>query len=346
MRTPRDEMNLHSPPPTGPHPQARPCIRLLSRFVFCLALWAAVVLVSEAAARATEGLTVAAASSLQVALRDVDIAWRAQGAAPLTMVFSASGQLARQIENGAPYDVFAPADPVWLERLAQQGAIEPGSITIYAQGSLALAVGAEATLLHAPEVLDAQALGILRRADFRVIGVANPSFAPYGAAAQAALRAAGLWELLAPRLVYGDNVRQVLTYVQTGNAEAGLVAASLLPRSRRNWRPIRPDLYPPLYQAVGVVAATRHPEAARAFAAFLSGPLAQPLLERYGFRPPQEDTGTETPHGNVPGAGVSTGSPGTAATADAAADGRAAALATIPGAALATAPSAARKVAR
>ncbi len=267
----------------------------------CLALWAAVMPARAAGAPSGQGLTVAAASSLQLVLRDIDMAWRARGGAPLTMVFSASGHLARQIESGAPYDVFAPADPVWLERLVERGAVEPGSVTVYARGQLALAVRGDSKLLHAPDVLDRRGLSMLRRADFRVIAIANPAFAPYGAAAREALRAAELWELLEPRIVYGENVRHALTYVQTGNAEAALVAASLMPRGRRSWRPIQLDLYPPLRQAVGVVAATRQPVAARAFAAFLSAPGAQPLLERYGLHPPRRPgIPVDAPHPGSP----------------------------------------------
>jgi molybdate transport system substrate-binding protein len=237
-------------------------------------------------ARAAEPLTVAAAASLQLAFRNAQAAWEGQGGGKLTLVFSASGILAQQIEQGAPYDLFASADEGYVRDLAARGLLLPDSKAIYAEGVLALIVRSPQALARAPEVLDGPALGLLRAPAFKVIALANPAFAPYGVAARQALERAGLWSLLQPRLVYGDNVRQTLTYVQTGDADAALVSASLIAARADTWRPLAPTLYDPIRQALGVVTRSAHRAEARRFAAFLLGPEGRRILSRYGLRPP------------------------------------------------------------
>lgn len=258
----------------------------MHRLPIAVAVLAASLLLMRAGAPAAQGLTVAAAASLQAALREVEPAFRADGHPAPTLVFGASGSLARQIENGAPYDLFASADTVTVERLAAEGLLVAGSLRAYAQGRLALAVAEPGLLRDAPPVLDGPTLARLRLAGVRAIAIANPAYAPYGVAAREALQAAGLWEALQPRLVYGDNVRQALTYVDTGNAEAGLVAASLLVGTERTWRPVDGALHRPIRQSLGIVAASPRRTDAEAFAAFLLGPRGQAILGRHGLQPP------------------------------------------------------------
>ena len=141
-----------------------------------------------------------------------------------------------------------------------------------------------------PEVLDSPELQILRRADFAVIALANPQFAPYGKAARQALEQAGLWELLHKRFVFGDNVRQVLTYLDTGNADAALISASLLVDSNQTWKPVSPHLHGPLRQGAALLTRPRHPQAGRKFLQFLQGDDARGILRRFGYSPPPGET--------------------------------------------------------
>lgn len=257
------------------------------RFIAAVCVLLAAGAVLAAAPPRARALTVAAAASLQTALRDVEQAWQGAGHAPLTLVFGASGSLARQIENGAPYDVFASANAAWVEGLRRKGLIAEGSVVSYAEGQLALAVADARLLAGQAEPLDAAALRLLRNPDVRVIALANPELAPYGAAAREALQRAGLWADLKPRLVYGDNVRQTLTYVDTYNAEAGLVAASLLVGTQRTWRRIDPALHAPIRQVLGIVADSPRPDAARRFTQFLLGKRGQAILQGHGLGPPR-----------------------------------------------------------
>jgi molybdate transport system substrate-binding protein len=124
------------------------------------------------------------------------------------------------------------------------------------------------------------------------VAIANPEHAPYGRAAVQALRSAGVYDRVQPRLVFGENIGQTLQFVQTGNADAGIVALSLAraPAVRptgRYWL-IPASFHPPIRQAAGVTVGSRQPELARAFLAFLNGPIGRPVMRRYGFALPGE----------------------------------------------------------
>lgn len=226
-------------------------------------------------------IIVAAASSLQGPFRELAIVFaRRHGQRP-TLVFGASGSLAQQIANGAPYDVFASADERWIGRLVKRGRIDADSVAVYAVGRLALVTHRPGVMANLPEVLTARHLRLLTAPGIKVIALANPRHAPYGAAAREVLRGAGLWERLAPRLVYGQNVRQTLTFVESGNADAALVAASMMPRGTRPWPLISAALHSPIRQAVGRVAGTPRREAAGRFIAFLLSPAGRDILRAY-----------------------------------------------------------------
>ena len=134
----------------------------------------------------------------------------------------------------------------------------------------------------------AVALDDLRNPAIQHITIANPEHAPYGVAAKEALIHAGVWEAVEPRLVYGENVRQTLQYIQTGDAQAGIVALSVADVPEITWKLIDADLHTPLRQALAVVKSSSQPDAARAFAAFINGPEGRPIMQRYGFVLPGE----------------------------------------------------------
>jgi molybdate transport system substrate-binding protein len=230
----------------------------------------------------SEPLTVAAAASLQPVFKEIG---RVFQGGEVTFVFGASGNLAQQMEHGAPYDLLVSAEEAWVRALATKGVIDPASVRPYARGGLAVVL--YPPLVFAPERkrLDEQALGLLRAATIRHIALANPAHAPYGIAARQALRSAGLWEALRPRLVFGENVRQTLSFVETGNAEAGLVAESVAHGSRLPWLPVAAELHAPIRQALGIRQATGLRRRAEQFVALLSASAGREILRRYGLVP-------------------------------------------------------------
>jgi molybdate transport system substrate-binding protein len=226
-------------------------------------------------------ITVAAASDLQFAFADIAELFEQETGQQVTLVFGSTGQLAQQIENGAPYDLFAAANVDFIHQLQEKGLVLGDSVTLYARGRLVLVVNREAgvTAASLEDLLDPA---------IRQVAIANPEHAPYGIAARQALEAAGLWETLRPRIVYSENVRQALQFVQTGDAQAGIVALSVAGVPEITWTLIDESLHQPLDQALAVVASSPQPEAAGEFARFVNSELGRPVMIRYGFVLPGE----------------------------------------------------------
>lgn len=223
---------------------------------------------------------VAAASDLQAAFPALAEGFRTETGRTVEFVPGASGQLARQIAQGAPFDVFLSADRGFVEGLARAGALRPGPVRSYATGSLVLAVYRDANVAVG-------GLDDLARPEVKRIAIANPDHAPYGRAAKTALEHAGLWERVRPKIVQAESVRQALQFVRTGNAEVGLVGLAIADVPEIRAIPIDGSLHEPIDQALGVIARRGHAEAAESFARFLIGEAGQGILKRYGFHPPQ-----------------------------------------------------------
>ena len=162
----------------------------------------------------------------------------------VVFVFGSTGLLTRQIENGAPMDLFAAANVSYIEQLEQKGLIIPGTKAIYARGRITLWTPAESNLRL-------EGIADLARPEVQRIAIANPDHAPYGLAARQALETAGIWERVKPKLVYGDNIRQTLQYAETGNVEVAIVALSLSMQSRGRWTLIPEELHKPIDQGIG-----------------------------------------------------------------------------------------------
>jgi molybdate transport system substrate-binding protein len=223
---------------------------------------------------------VAAASDLQETLPALIERFGAvEPGVEVVPVFGASGQLARQIEGGAPFDVFLSANRDYVERLAAAKVIDRTTVRPYAVGTLVLVVG-PATKQPVAGLAD------LARPEVKVVAIADPETAPYGAAARQALRKAGLWESLGPKLAVAGTVRQALQYVETGNAEVGLVSRSIAGVPGVRVIEIDPATYDPIVQALGVVARTSHRGAAEAFAGFLRSEAGRAVLRSHGFQLP------------------------------------------------------------
>ncbi len=238
---------------------------------------AALCSTAAAAAPAPQSLLVYGAADLAFAFKEIAPLFDRAAAAKVTLVLGSTGNLAKQIENGAPADVFFAADEGFVDDLRAKGVVIPESRTLYAQGRIVLATSAKTGV-------SVKALGDLARPEIRRIAIANPAHAPYGRATQQALQSAGLWERLRPKLVYGENIRHALQFVETGAVEAGIVAQSIADVPGIRAVPIDPALHRPLNQYAVVVKRSARPELALAFIHFVNGPEGRPIMKRFGFR--------------------------------------------------------------
>ena len=233
-------------------------------------------------------IRVAAAADLQFALDDI-LADYASSRAGRTVVptYGSSGNAFSQISNGAPFDLFLSADIDYPRLLEAAGLVDPGTTQPYAIGRIVIWVPTGSTI-------DVASLGMNALTDpaARRIAIANPQHAPYGRAAVAAMEASGVAEAVADRLVLGENVAQAAQFVESGAADIGIVALSLVRsptlRDVGRYVEIPAELHPPIVQGAAVLAGSTDPEAARAFLAYVLGPAGRAVLERYGFDVPAD----------------------------------------------------------
>jgi molybdate transport system substrate-binding protein len=238
---------------------------------------------------------VAAAADLKFALDAVFAATAAstRGIRP-AVTYGSSGSFFAQIENGAPYDLFLSADAVYPKRLAAKGLAE-GELFLYAVGRIALWVPASSKL-------DLRALGLRALLDpsVRKVAIANPRHAPYGRASEAAMKSLGIYENVKPKLVLGENVGQAAQFVQSGAADAGVIAVSLAlaPQMRSVGRYVEIPLesYPRMDQGGIVLKEAREPAAARLLRDALLGPVGREVLAAYGYSlPPAASSAVSAP---------------------------------------------------
>ena len=243
---------------------------------------AALLLLLTSTVAAAQEITVAAASDMSAALPQLVEAYTKKTGQTVKLSFGASGNLTNQIRNGAPFDIFFSADEEYPQQLIAEGLATKDTLYRYAVGRLVLWVPSDSPL-------DLSKLGIKTLLDPSVkkISIANPATAPYGRAAAATLRHFGIYDQVSSRLVVGENISQAAQFVESGNAQAGLIALShaLAPAMKdkgRYW--IVPlDSYPTLNQAAVVLSKSKQPDAARRFLDFLRTPEAASLLTSYGF---------------------------------------------------------------
>jgi molybdate transport system substrate-binding protein len=227
-------------------------------------------------------LTVSAASDLTRAFAEVGAAFEAATGTQVVFNFGSTGQLAQQIEQGAPVDVFAAANASYINHLDAKGLILPDTKQRYARGRIVLWTRADSEL-RLERVEDLALPGVRR------VAIANPDHAPYGTAARDALQATGLWSGVQPKLVLGENVRQALQYAETGNVDAAIVALSLVVPAamaedvQGRYVLIPEELHAPLDQTLAVIRSTAHEREARAFVKFVGSPAAREIMQKYGF---------------------------------------------------------------
>jgi molybdate transport system substrate-binding protein len=221
-------------------------------------------------------LIVAAAANLTNVSAEIGQRFTDQTGVKVVFTFGATADLAKQIENGAPFDVLVAADTVNVERLQRQGLLVSDTPKIYARGRLIAW-----TPTGSP--LRLQNLHDLQKPEFERIAIAKPDLAPYGAAAIQALRASGLWDQIAHKVVFGQNVAQVKQFVATGNAEVGFIPMALVKTGEGLFMEVDPKLHLPITQAAGVVKASSKHHSAQQFVDFLLSDEGQQILEAGGY---------------------------------------------------------------
>jgi molybdate transport system substrate-binding protein len=230
---------------------------------------------------------IAAASDLKFALEEIAPMFAKGTGREVRLTFGSSGNFARQIAQGAPFQVFLSADEDFVHKLADAGIAEDRG-TLYAVGRIVLFAPQGSPIKADPSLEDlrkAAADGRLKR-----LAIANPEHAPYGRAAEQALRAKGLWEAIRPKLVLGENASQAAQFVTSGSAQAGIIPYSLAlapTLGDRGTYELLPDAWhAPLKQRMVLIKGAN--ETARAFHAFLQTPPARAVFRRHGFVLPDE----------------------------------------------------------
>nr|WP_314629361.1 molybdate ABC transporter substrate-binding protein [uncultured Noviherbaspirillum sp.] len=236
---------------------------LLFPFLVCMAI--------SGTATAAAPLRIAAAADLATCMPSLNAGFDGE----TSVTVGASGNFYAQIRNGAPFDILMSADTGYPQALADAGLADAASMVVYALGQL--------VLWSADPKLDTSAgLSLLADPAVRRIAIASPEVAPYGRAAKAALQQAGLWDRLQQKLVYGENVAQTMQFVESGNAQAGLVSRAHVKERPNGWV-LPAGSYPALEQGAIVTARGKsHPAAAR-YLQFLGSQRGRALLAACGF---------------------------------------------------------------
>jgi molybdate transport system substrate-binding protein len=190
--------------------------------------------------------------------------------------YGPTAELAQQIDNGAPFDVFAAADTEHVDLLVASRKLVSESRAIYAKGELAL-------WIPTGESSGIQELKDLTSPKIRFVAVAQPKLAPYGQAAVEALKNAHLWEALRSKIVYANSISMAKQQAATGNADAAFTAYSLVLHERGTVLKVDPALYHPIEQALGIVASTSRMKEAQQFRSFLLGPDGRAILAKSGY---------------------------------------------------------------
>jgi molybdate transport system substrate-binding protein len=229
---------------------------------------------------------VAAAADLQTVMPEIARAYERHSGGSVELVYGSSGNLYAQIKNGAPFDLFFSADSDYPRRLDESGLAEPQSAVIYGLGRLVLYMPANARC--DPEH---DRWKCLLNPDVKKIAIANPEHAPYGRAAVAALEKAGIYGEIRTKLVFGENISQAAQFVESGNAQAAMLAYSLASspalQNGRRWE-VPKELYPPIEQAVVILKSAKDKSFAQDFVKFVSQGPGRELLMNSGFQPPPE----------------------------------------------------------
>jgi len=230
-------------------------------------------------AQAGREITVSAAVSLRDAFRELSKQYEERSGSKVNFNFGASGALQKQIESGAPVDVFASAGIPQMDALATRGLIAPETRRDFARNTLVLGVPADSTS-------GITAFADLGGAKVKKLAIGNPKTVPVGQYAEQSLTRLGLWQGLGPRLILAEDVRQALDYVARGEVDAGVVYASDVQAAGGRVRTVATapaDSHDPILYPIAVVRASGHQDVARAFIDSVMSDEGQRVLEKYGF---------------------------------------------------------------
>jgi molybdate transport system substrate-binding protein len=248
---------------------------------------AAMSVVGVARAQRSE-VRVAAAADLKFAMSDLAQQYEKQTGSKVNATYGSSGNFFSQIQNGAPFDIFFSADIDYPRKLEVAGLAAPGTLYEYAVGRIVIWMPADSTV-----DLAKQGWAALLTPGIEKIAIANPAHAPYGRAAVAALRKAGIYQRVAAKLVYGENISQAAQFVQSGSAQAGIVALSLATsppmKDGKLWK-IPAEMHSPIQQAAIMLKGAKNKEAVGAFVEFVKSEVGRATLEKYGFLFPSPDS--------------------------------------------------------
>jgi molybdate transport system substrate-binding protein len=228
-------------------------------------------------------VVVAAAADLRFAMEDLIATYvAANPGVTVEPTYGSSGTFFTQITEGAPFDLYFSADAAYPRRLEEAGLVEGGSTHLYGIGQIVTWVAGDSTL-----DVEARGLEALTDPSVKTIAIANPEHAPYGRAAEAAMQSAGIYDAVKDRLVLGENIAQAAQFVESGNADVGVIALSLAVApdlaDKGRYAVVPIDSYPRLEQGAVVLSSADDPEAARDFLDFVLGPEGRAVLDRYGF---------------------------------------------------------------
>jgi molybdate transport system substrate-binding protein len=231
--------------------------------------------------------TVAAAADLKFAIEEVAARFEKETGRKLRLVFGSSGTIKSQILQGAPFHLFMSADEGLVHELADAGKTEDRG-RAYALGRIGIMVPPSSPLKADGELKDLAAA--LQDGRLQKFAIANPDHAPYGARAKEALRRAGLWDAIQPKLVYGENISQTAQFATSGSTQGGIIALSLAlaPAVAKagTFQLIAESWHQPLKQRMVLVKGA--PPVAKAFYDYISTPAAQDIMVRYGFAMPRD----------------------------------------------------------
>ncbi|HEV2197586.1 MAG TPA: molybdate ABC transporter substrate-binding protein [Candidatus Acidoferrum sp.] len=235
-------------------------------------------------AQEQKAIRVAAAADLKFAMEELSKKFEAKTGTKVDITTGSSGNFFAQIQGGAPFDLFFSADMDYPKRLEATGFAEPGTLHEYALGRIVIWTPANATVDVAKDRWNA-----LLDAAIHKIAIANPALAPYGRAAVSTLQKAGIYEQIKAKLVYGENISQAAQFVQSGNAQAGIIARSLAlspgMKNGKTWE-IPANMHPPIGQGVVVLRSAKNKAAALAFLHFVKSAAGRAILEERGFAIP------------------------------------------------------------
>jgi len=227
---------------------------------------------------------VAAAADLRQTMGEVGSRFQSQSGIRVKVIYGSSGDFYQQILNGAPFDVFLSANAEYPRRIESAGLAAPDTYYEYARGKLVLMTGAKSSLDLQ------QGLKLVLDPAVKKISIADPSHAPYGQAAIAALKSEKLYEMVPGKIVTGENVSQAASFVLSGAADVGIVALSLVAsaenHSQVRYAEIPAADYPPIQQACIVLRSSKNQKPAMQFESYLRGAEAKEIFRRYGFEVP------------------------------------------------------------